>query len=187
MNTYLTNTTKFSITAKVNSIEYLLEPNQVQSMSVYDNDKIVLSIVNKTNKKSYSEKFINSLNSLVLNVSCTYLIKNLTENENIQIANEIYEFDENALLLPFAYHYLKPSINNTNTQLQLVQCEADNVKTIKRIYFIFALLGDGGFDFLLNIFSITFQMHRIKKLCDDNKILQIISNTENNFLCLQND
>ncbi len=175
MNIFFTNTTKYLIIAKINSIEYLLEPNQVQQLSAYDNDKIVLSIVNNTVNKSYKEKLKNSLNNLVLNVSCTYLIKNLKENENIQIANEIYEFNENALLLPFAYHYLKPCINNT--QLQLVQCEADNVKAIKKIYFIFALLGDGGFDFLLNIFSVSFQMHRIKKLCDDNKILQIINTT----------
>lgn len=172
MNIFFNNTTKYSISVKINSIEYLLKPNQVQQLSVYDNDKIVLSTVHNTINKSYSEKLKNSLNNLVLNVSCTYLIENLKENENIQIANEIYEFNENALLLPFAYHYLKPRINNT--QLQLVQCKADNVKAIKKIYFIFALLGDGGFDFLLNIFSISFQMHRIKKLCDNNKILQIL-------------
>lgn len=174
MNIFLNNTTKYSINAKINSIEYLLEPNQTRQLSANDNDTIVLSITDNIANKTTGEKLKDSLKNLVLNVSCSYIIKNLTENENIQIVNEIYEFKENALLLPFAYHYLKANMDNT--QFRLVSCNADNAKAIKKIYFIFALLGDGGFDFLLNIFSISFQMHRIKRLCNNDKILSVIKN-----------
>lgn len=172
MNIFLSNSTKYSINIKINSIEYLVEPNQTHQLSVNENDKMMLSIIDNNISNSYSEKIKNSLKNLVLDVSCIYLIKDIKENENIQITNKIFEFEENALLLPFAYHYL--NVNKNNHQIQLIQCKANNVKKIKKIYFIFALLGDGGFDFLLNIFSISFQMHRIKKLCEDNKIFTTI-------------
>lgn len=172
MKIFLSNSAKYSICVKINSIEYFLEPNQTQQLFVNKNDELMLSIIDDNVSNSFGEKFKRTLKNLVLNVSCTYLIKNLDENDTIQITNEIFEFEENALLLPFAYYYLNATANGS--QLQLVHCKADNVKTIKKIYFIFAFLGDGGFDFILNLFSITFQMHRIRKLCDDNKVFKVL-------------
>lgn len=174
MNIFLANKTKHSIKAKCNSNEYFLSSNQTQKLSVNDNDKLTLTIINNTDSNSYEKKLNKALNNLVLNVSCVYLIKNLNENENIQITSDIFEFKENALLLPFAYHYLNAIINDR--RLQLIKCKANNVKQIKKIYFVFAILGNGGFDFLLNIFSITFQMQRIKKLCNESKIFKTLNN-----------
>lgn len=174
MNIFFNNASKYKINIKANFTDYVIEPNQTQQISVNNNDIIELSIFDDFNNNSYSKRLKNSLKNLLLNVSCAYLINNLNENDSIQITNEIYDFDEHALLLPFAYHYLKAE--KSGKSLQLTQCKATNTKSIKKIYFIFAILGDGGFDFLLNIFSISFQMNRIKKLCSDNKIFQIINN-----------
>ena len=174
MNIFFNNVSKYSINVKVGFTEYVIESNQTQQISVNNNDTIELSIFDDFNNNSYSKRLKNSIKNLMLNVSCTYLLNNLKDNDSIKITNEIYEFDQHALLLPFVYHYLKAE--TSGKYLQLTQCKATNTKSIKKIYLIFAFLGDGGFDFLLNIFSISFQMHRIKKLCSDNRIFQIISN-----------
>ena len=106
----------------------------------------------------------------MLNVSCTYSIETISENQNIHISNKIFELDSSTLLLPFAYSYL--TLDNVNAIL--TSCIADNEKAIKKMYFAFALFGENGYDFLFNIFSIAFQMRRIKKLCDVEKMKKLI-------------
>lgn len=159
------NTSKFPVRISNGSGIYDIYPNQVKEIAFNDKYEITLSITETDKKIKSTTK--NSLNKLFLNVSCTYYFELPVEYNTFIVCDELYEFESN-LLLPFAYHYLK--INNGSKQFKLISCKATNVKSIKKLYFCFALMCNGGFDFLLNIFSIIFQSHRINKLCKNDKI-----------------
>lgn len=165
MNILLTNTTVFSIKATTNSQEIILLPNQSVNTDCDQKSRIKLSFINTDR---FDAKSI--ANNLMLHVSCTYSVETISENQNIHISNKIFELDRSTLLLPFAYSYL--TLDNVNAIL--TSCIADNEKAIKKMYFAFALFGENGYDFLFNIFSIAFQMRRIKKLCDVEKIKKLI-------------
>lgn len=165
MNILLTNTTVFSIKVTTNSQEIILLPNQSVNTDCDQKSLIKLSFINTD--RFYAKSIANNL---MLNVSCTYSIETISKNQNIHISNKIFELDSSTLLLPFAYSYL--TLDNVNAIL--TSCIADNEKAIKKMYFAFALFGENGYDFLFNIFSIVFQMRRIKKLCDVEKIKKLI-------------
>ncbi len=169
MNISLTNTSVFSIKATINSQEIILLPNQSVNTDCDQKTLIKLSFINTDR---FDAKSI--ANNLMLNVSCTYSIETISENQNIYISNKIFELDSSTLLLPFAYSYLK--LENVNAIL--TSCVADNEKAIKKMYFAFALFGENGYDFLFNIFSVAFQMRRIKKLCDVEKIKKLIEQNQ---------
>lgn len=165
MNILLTNTSTLSVKVTTNKQEIVLLPNQSVNTDYDLESTIKLSFIS-------TDKFdVKSIaNKLMLNISCTYSVKNIKENQLINISNEVFEFDSSALLLPFAYSYLK--LDNADTVL--TSCSADNEKSVKKMYFAFALFGEGGYDFIFNIFSVAFQMRRIKKLCKVEKIKSII-------------
>lgn len=159
------NISKFPVKIGNGTEVYEIYLNRVKEIAFNDKYEVTLSITEIAKKAKSITK--NSLNKLFLNVSCTYCFEFPVECDTVIICDEFYEFESN-LLLPFAYHYLK--INNGSEQFKLISCKATNVKSIKKLYFCFALMCNGGFDFLLNIFSIIFQIHRIKKLCKNDKI-----------------
>lgn len=165
MNIILTNKSTFSVKVTTNKQDFVLLPKQLINADFDEKSLIKLSF---TTTEKFNAKSI--ANKLMLNISCTYRIENINENQHIDISNSVFEFDNSALLLPFAYSYLK--LDNADTVL--TSCSADNEKSIKKMYFAFALFGEGGFDFLFNIFSVAFQMRRIKKLCDIEKIKSTI-------------
>lgn len=148
MNILLTNTTVFSIKVTANSQEIILLPNQSVNTDCDQKSRIKLSFINTDR---FDAKSI--ANNLMLNVSCTYSIETISENQNIHISNKIFELDSSTLLLPFAYSYL--TLDNVNAIL--TSCIADNEKAIKKMYFAFALLVKTDMIFYLIFFPLPFK------------------------------
>ena len=98
MNILLTNTTVFSIKATTNSQEIILLPNQSVNTDCDQKSLIKLSYINTDR---FDAKSI--ANNLMLNVSCTYSIETISENQNIHISNKIFELDSSTLLLATVY------------------------------------------------------------------------------------
>lgn len=175
MKVFLNNTANYPVKVIINSVEYLLEPNQTQQIDLVGEDiKLTTFIIDEKNDKDFvSSKIKNTFRNLCLDISCTFVLDNISVGETLYLHNRIYEFKDNLLSLPFAYHYL--TVDSESKKFLLLDCNGINVHSIKKIYFIFSLLGDGGFDFLINLFSVLFQMKRINKLCEHEKVFEIIS------------
>lgn len=175
MNIFLNNTANYPVKVVINSVEYSLRSNQTQQINLTgENIKLTAFIIDEKNDSGLvSSKLKNAVKKLFLNVSCTFILDNISDGDTLYLHNKIFEFQDNWLALPFAYHYL--TVDNGLNKYELFDCIGTNVRTIKKIYFFFSLLGDGGFDFLINIFSVFFQMKRISKFCDHKKVFEIIS------------
>lgn len=175
MNVFLNNTANYPVKVIINSVEYLLNTNQIQKINLEGESIKLTAVIIDENRNSgfMSSKIKNAVNKLFLNVSCTYVSDNISDGDTLSLHNRLYEFKDNSLSLPFAYHYL--TVDNLSKKIMLLDCNGINARTVKKIYFIFSLLGNGGFDFLINIFSVFFQMKRINKLCEHKKVFEIIS------------
>lgn len=175
MNVFLNNTANYPVKVIINSVEYSLKSNQTQQINLAGEDiKLTTFIIDEKNDSGFvSSKIKNALKKLCLDISCTFALDNISDGDILYLHNRIYEFKDNLLSLPFAYHYL--TVDNESKNFVLLDCNGTNVHSLKKIYFFFSLLGDGGFDFLINIFSIFFQMKRINKLCEHKKVFEIIS------------
>lgn len=175
MNVFLNNTANYPVKVIINSVEYSLNSNQTQKINLAGEGIKLAAVITDENRNSsfVSSKIKNAVNKLFLNVSCTYVLDNISDGDTLFLHNRLYEFKDNSLSLPFAYHYL--TVDNESKNFVLLDCNGTNVHSLKKIYFFFSLLGNGGFDFLINIFSIFFQMKRINKLCEHKKVFEIIS------------
>lgn len=175
MNVFLNNTANYPVKGIINSVEYSLNSNQTQKINFEGESIKLTAVITDENRNSsfVSSKIKNTINKLFLNVSCTYVSDNISDGDTLSLHNRIYEFKDNSLFLPFAYHYL--TVDNQSKKIMLLDCNGINVRTVKKIYFFFSLLGDGGFDFLINIFSVFSQMKRINKFCEHKKVFEIIS------------
>lgn len=174
MNVFFRNQANYPVKIEINSFECLLQPNQIQKF-ILNEKKIKCSVVvaDEDNRQSFAAtKIKNTLKKLFLNVSCTFVLDDISNGDTFYIQNHIYEFTDNSLLLPFAYHYL--TVLHNMKKLKPLDCNGTNVNSVKRLYLLFAILGDGGFDFLLNLFSVVFQMQRIRKLCQPKNILATV-------------
>lgn len=148
MNILLTNTTVFNIKVTTNSQEIILLPNQSVNTDCDQKSRIKLSFINTDR---FDAKSI--ANNLMLNVSCTYSIETISENQNIHISNKIFELDSSTLLLPFAYSYL--TLDNVNAIL--TSCIADNEKAIKKCILHLLFLVKTDMIFYLIFFPLSFK------------------------------
>lgn len=174
MKIFFYNQANYPVKMKINSFKYLLQPDQVQEI-IINEKRVQFSVVvadEDDSQKFAALKLKNTLKKLFLNVSCTFMLDNVSNGDTLYVQNYIYEFKDNALLLPFAYHYL--TVSHNTEKLKPFDCNSINARSVKKLYLLFAILGDGGFDFLLNLFSVVFQMRRIHKLCQPKKVFEIV-------------
>ncbi len=183
MKLLISNKTKYNLRINYINQSFFLKSSDVININI-DNKVFVFGVSickYDEERKTISKKILKTLSNLLLNVECIYKVNSVCEGKKINIIDDVFEVEDSCFLLPFGYHY--PLIEDAKQSIELINCNGTNTKKLLKIYSFLALFEEGGYDFLISIFSAFIQMYRIRKLCKKEKIIKVvenrIQNTEN--------
>lgn len=182
MKITLSNQSKYDIEINCENQKVLLKSNSIQDINISNSPLILRASISGelVQDDIIPKKLLETLSNMSLDIDCTYELKNICDGMTLDITNDIYSFSGESFFLPFLYAY--PVIKSANVEVNLIDCFGKNINKVLKLYRRLALfVRIGGDGIIIGIFSVIFELFRVKRLCKKEKIFKVLSKQLNLF------